>query len=336
MQKINRKALRWARRRISDGHVAVTTWPDPDVEIVADPEDLSRSSNYFLDIDDQAEGVAGLSAGFVTRGEHGRLNVNRNALVGIRHRAMAENEGEILAAVEELLALADGRAGRDGDDQGRRRAYLTPVDDRDEYRDRAADSRDGGSLVFQSPAFELRAEEDDQGDKLTGYAAVFDQLSESMWWGKEKIAKGAFAASLKRGDDVIANVEHEGGLNVIGRRSNGTLDLEEDDVGLRVVIRPPDTNAGVDVVKLVRGEFLTQMSFAFIVRRQELDETEDELLRTLLDVDLFDVAVVAFPAYTGTSVDANSRPVGTRADAFDRRTRILEASVGLTRPPASE
>ena len=40
------------------------------------------------------------------------------------------------------------------------------------------------------------------GALLVGYAAVFDSLSVEMWGWREKIAPGAFTASL--GDDVRA------------------------------------------------------------------------------------------------------------------------------------
>ena len=327
---LNRRALRWARRRIGSGNVTAAAWSPDDDRAFRNLPAPSPASNYFLaDNGTGNDGAELLNYPFVSSGERGRLEVNRNALLAVRRAA--GDEAEILGAVDELLSLMDDQAGRAGDDKGIRRAYVTPASDRDEYRDRTEASQKAGELVFRTPAFELRADEGDDGPILTGYAAVFDQLSESMWWGYEKIEKGAFAASLKRGDDVLANLEHEGGLNVIGRRSNDTLDLEEDDVGLRVVIRPPDTNTGQDVVKLVRGGFLTQMSFAFIVRKQELDETGDDLIRTLREVDLYDVAIVAFPAYPGTSIESNSRPEGLRRDVFDRRLRILEASAGLTR-----
>jgi hypothetical protein len=81
------------------------------------------------------------------------------------------------------------------------------------------------------PASEFRVVEENKKPKLVGYAAVFDKFSEDMWGFKEKIAKGAFAESLKRQDDVRMLFNHDPNF-VIARTTNGTLKLREDDKGL--------------------------------------------------------------------------------------------------------
>ena len=75
---------------------------------------------------------------------------------------------------------------------------------------------------------------------------------------------------------------------------------------------PPDTQAGRDAVTLIRGGFVNQMSFAFRVPKGDGDEwkagKDGRSLRTLKEVDLHDgdVAVVSYPAYPTTSVEARA------------------------------
>ena len=156
---------------------------------------------------------------------------------------------------------------------------------------------------------ELRAEGDQadgQAPTLRGYAAVFDQLSVVLYgMFREKIAKGAFASSLS--DDIRALWNHDTNLP-LGRTKAGTLRLEEDSHGLRVEIDPPDTQAGRDAVESIKRGDVDQMSFAFDVLEDEWDQDDQQqLIRTLRKVKLYEVSPVTFPAYTGTSVSARAR-----------------------------
>lgn len=159
---------------------------------------------------------------------------------------------------------------------------------------------------------------------LTGYAAVFDSLSEKLGSFYERIAKGAFAETLKRGDDVRAFIEHEGGLSTLGRTTAGTLKLTEDSHGLHSTIVLPNTQAARDVSELVKSGNLNQMSFGFRVPKggdDWIDGKEGEAdVRVLKQVDLIDVSVVAVPAYPATDVQVASR---SRAAWIDCRSSRL-------------
>lgn len=155
---------------------------------------------------------------------------------------------------------------------------------------------------------ELRS---DEGQAvIEGYAAVFNQAT-NLGQFDEVIAPGAFRRTLASGPDVRATIEHEGGLTTIGRTRNNTLLMSEDGHGLRVKIFPPDTQAARDALTLIRGGFVNQMSFAFRVPKggDEWQAGKDgRSLRTLKEVDLHDgdVAVVSYPAYPTTSVEARA------------------------------
>lgn len=145
----------------------------------------------------------------------------------------------------------------------------------------------------------------DQSTTLEGYAAVFDSLSADLGGFREIIAPGAFKRSLKEGADVRALVDHDPG-KIIGRNKAGTLTLREDDHGLKVRIKPPDTTAGRDIVESMRRGDVDQMSFAFTVVSDEWRTLEGEEVRTITDADLHDVSVVTYPAYADTAVAVRS------------------------------
>ncbi len=140
---------------------------------------------------------------------------------------------------------------------------------------------------------------------LTGYAAVFGELSQVIFgMFREKIERGAFAASL--GGDIKALWNHDTNFP-LGRTKAGTLSLAEDTHGLRVEIKPPDTQAGRDALESIRRGDVDQMSFGFQVLEDTWDQDETGMLiRTLRKVTLFEVSPVVFPAYPATSISART------------------------------
>ena len=140
---------------------------------------------------------------------------------------------------------------------------------------------------------------------IVGYAAVFDAMSNDLGGFREKIRPGAFTETLERQDDVAALFSHDSS-SVLGRRSAGTLRLEQDSVGLRVEIDAPNTTIGRDVVESIRRGDLDAMSFGFVVEEEEWARDDEGEVRTLNSVSLFDVSVVTWPAYPDTSVAVRS------------------------------
>lgn len=152
-----------------------------------------------------------------------------------------------------------------------------------------------------NPQLELR-QEPGEPLKLRGYAAVFNELSEGLWF-RERILPGAFTNSLK--NDVRALVGHDSD-KIIGRTKNKTLTLKEDERGLFVEIQPPNTTLGHDLVETVKRGDLDQMSIGFYTVTDQWKTENKEEVRELVEIDLFDVSVVAFPAYKQTSVSVRS------------------------------
>ncbi len=165
-----------------------------------------------------------------------------------------------------------------------------------------------------------------EGRKLAGHAAVFNaptNIGNIKRWGfREKIAPGAFAKTLARGEDVRALFNHDPNF-ILGRTKAGTLRLTEDARGLAVEIDPPDTQVGRDLVTSVKRGDITQMSFSFIARTEEWSTDEDGVdVRTLIDVDLYDVSPVTFAAYKDTDIGLRG---GGEAMADARQQAFAEA-----------
>jgi HK97 family phage prohead protease len=141
--------------------------------------------------------------------------------------------------------------------------------------------------------------------KITGYAAVFNSLSEDLGGFREKINPGAFRSAIKK-SDTVALFNHDSNI-VLGRTSAGTLELKEDKTGLFMEIDPPDTQAARDLmVSIERGD-IKQQSFGFIVKNDSWETVDGEEIRTIGEVEeLYDVSPVTYPAYPDTSVALRS------------------------------
>jgi len=149
---------------------------------------------------------------------------------------------------------------------------------------------------------EVEIREDDGKKTIAGYAATFEKLSVPMYGFREKIKAGAFAESIRGGEDIKSLWNHNSDF-VLGSTKAGTLRLSEDAKGLRFELDAPDTTVGKDaVISISRGD-VSGMSFGFNVRKQEWDEKDEKnVVRTLIDIDLREVSPTPFPAYPSTKV----------------------------------
>lgn len=149
---------------------------------------------------------------------------------------------------------------------------------------------------------EIRADAD--GIKVEGYAAVFGQEADIGGLFREVIERGAFSEAIDR-DDVVFLINHVG--LPLARTRSGTLQLSEDDHGLKIAttLDPDDPDVKSIAGKMKRGD-LDKMSFAFFPDVQEWDDSGDTPLRTIKQASLYDVSVVTTPAYDGTEVALRS------------------------------
>jgi len=175
----------------------------------------------------------------------------------------------------------------------------------------------------------LEARQDGEGNKLIGYASVFDSPSEPMPF-VEYVRRGAFAKTLNDGADVRLLIDHEG--VPLARTKSGTLMLEEDDRGLRVEasLDPMNPDAARVISAMKRGD-ISQMSFAFRTIKDSWNS--DRSVRELKEVQLYDVSVVTFPAYEETVAEIRSGQTAQEVATIvsNAPVRLRSAQIALAR-----
>lgn len=140
---------------------------------------------------------------------------------------------------------------------------------------------------------------DDAGNPIVdGYATVYEFAYDvaggpSKYGWTETIADAACAKSVRERDDVRLLINHEG--LPLARTKPKTLDLLSDSTGLRFGSTLAAANPRVQELNsgLERGD-VDECSFAFQVLRQEWNDDYTE--RRILEVKLFDVSIVTYPA----------------------------------------
>lgn len=161
--------------------------------------------------------------------------------------------------------------------------------------------------------------------KMRGYAVVFDSMSEDLGGFREIISPDAVDRTLKEALDVRALVNHDHG-KVIGRTTAGTLELVKDRKGLRVLIEPDlEVSYAADVMRSVSRGDITGMSFGFRVIEDDWNFDAPVAVRTVLDMKISEVSIVAWPAYTATNVDAAMREMrALQANQFRPSLAMLQ------------
>lgn len=156
-----------------------------------------------------------------------------------------------------------------------------------------------------------------------GYAAKFDRPSQNLGGFIERIAPQAFNRS--KGNDwpeVMARYNHDD-MALLGTTAAQTLRLSVDGTGLVYEVDVPQSRS--DIYELIQRGDITKSSFAFRVIGDEGDEwglsEQNFPQRTLLSVDLVDVAPVNTPAYLDTSTGLRS--LARHVEASEEEVRQL-------------
>lgn len=173
-----------------------------------------------------------------------------------------------------------------------------------------------------STDLQTRAEEDEM--VIEGYFAVFNSETE-LWPGAfEEIATGAFDNTLS--NDVRALIDHETRA-VLGRNKANTLDLKVDSRGLwgSIKINQNDSDA-VNLYQRVKRGDVDQCSFGFNIVKESTDFRDDGTVKwTIEEIDLHEVSVVTFPAYSDTGVQARKKEVEQHEKRqFEQRKQKLK------------
>ncbi|QCK86619.1 HK97 family phage prohead protease [Phreatobacter aquaticus] len=131
---------------------------------------------------------------------------------------------------------------------------------------------------------------------FTGYASLFG-LADAQ---KDVVEPGAFAATLARRGPA--------GIRMLWQHDPATplglwLALTEDERGLRVTGKLTTSTArGAETLDLLRAGALDGLSIGFKAVKAAADRRRG--LRRLIEIDLWEVSIVTFPALPGARVTA--------------------------------
>ncbi len=166
--------------------------------------------------------------------------------------------------------------------------------------------------------------------KVHGYATTFDDPY-TLWEDRDIVVREIIDHdALMNADmsDVIMQVNHEG--RVFARNSNDTLLLVPDAHGLGVDAYLGGTDLGRGVFQDIAGGYMTKMSWAFTVDRDEWksEQAPDGRsleTRTIKSVKkVYDVSVVSIPANDATEISARNLADGVIERVKAERLEALE------------
>ena len=180
-------------------------------------------------------------------------------------------------------------------------------------------------LEQRSYEFEVRAEQNEQGNIITGRPIVYNARTD-LGWFDEIIEAGA----LNNTDltDVRFLVNHDTRKIPLARsrRNNGnsTMQLTVDEQGLAIrVTLDTENNAEARALysAVQRGD-ISGMSFMFGVRDEEWENLDtDHPTRRIRDIStVVEVSAVTFPAYDQTEINARSK------EALDNARSAVETA----------
>lgn len=162
------------------------------------------------------------------------------------------------------------------------------------------------------PAAEVRAVTDDDGTRrIQGYAIRFNEPSEDLGGWVEYIDPTA----VNLDPDMRAFFDHQSQY-VLGRTTAGTLSTEVREDGVWMEATPPDTQWARDLMASMDRGDITGMSFGFYATDDKWEKRDGKNVRTVMGADVFELSVVALPAYPTTSAQAR------------------DAAAALSEPPA--
>jgi HK97 family phage prohead protease len=173
--------------------------------------------------------------------------------------------------------------------------------------------------TFESPIPRLAVLPAVEGKPVTlsGYALVFGVLSTDRGGYRVRLLPGSpvFAAEVH----ALWNHEYR---DVIGTTNNGTLRYSEDNVGVRVEIDLPNTNAGRDVAELVRRGDVRGMSFGIPDEPTYTETTVDGLkVRDYSRFTVDEVTITPIPAFAQTIIGIKGAAAPPATIGYANRTK---------------
>ena len=139
---------------------------------------------------------------------------------------------------------------------------------------------------------------------LVNKTETWSQMLGNVKRFKEKIVKGAFTKAINEAPYIDFLAEHDKS-KILATTSNDSLELFEDEEGLKMRARIVPTAYGKDYYTLIKENIINHMSFGFSVLGQEFRRLSDGTYeRTVTALKLFEVSAVRQPAYLASNISA--------------------------------
>ena len=160
-------------------------------------------------------------------------------------------------------------------------------------------------------SFEIRAEESEQGNVITGRPIVYSSVTD-LGYFDEVIDRGALNSTDLT--DVRFLVNHDTNRIPLARsrRNNGNstmhLMVDNEGMGIRVTLDTENNNEARALYSAVKRGDISGMSFMFFVDGEEWENLESEHpTRRIKSISsVVEVSAVTFPAYEATEIYARS------------------------------
>ena len=121
---------------------------------------------------------------------------------------------------------------------------------------------------------------------------------------REKIRKGAFQEAINESRRIDFLAEHRQDF-LLATTENNSLELWEDDEGLKMRAKIAPTSYGKDFYTLMSEKLISHMSFGFRVLKDSWKNGIDGIYeRTVDKLELKEVSVVRNPAYPASAISA--------------------------------
>lgn len=193
---------------------------------------------------------------------------------------------------------------------------LKKIDNGREYRSMVLEVRE----VEEGVVDEMRVEGYATTFNKPYYLYSFEREDGQVVTVNEQVDRNAF----KEADmsDVIFQYDHEG--RVFARLSNGTMELTEDEHGLKVNANLGGTEIGRNLYQEIKGGYTNKMSFGFTVAESDIvPDGDNQYIRTIRKIGkLFDVSAVSYPQNNYTEISARKNCEGVIASIEAERLEV--------------
>ena len=121
---------------------------------------------------------------------------------------------------------------------------------------------------------------------------------------REKISRGAFAKAIDSNPRIDFLCEHDAN-KLLATTENNSLQLWEDNQGLKMRATICPTSYGKDIYQLMKSNIVNHMSFGFRVLSDKWNKISNGIHeRTVYELELLEVSVVRNPAYPQSAIAA--------------------------------